>query len=611
MRTVAGWYTAFMVFLPVLFIPFLSVPVESQKGILACTAFVFLVLAYTYYLRQRRFIVIPFDSIAYLGVPLIIAALCSSFLVPLAAWRSTLFGISTDTGTVMSLILFASVLISGVFIRRTHLRILLRAFPVLVALAGGYAIIVLLRNSAAIETPAGSWSQLSYLIGAALVVSVIQAVISKGVWRYIELGCIAVLSFELISFYDGTVLLLLLGVMLSTAVLDALLRRQISFSVLQVTLFFATMAVAALILSDVRGIALPLTPEIRPSLALTYDVVSSSYLDWPRGLIGTGPETFEVIWQKNRPMSVILSPYWSTPFFDGYSTALTLAGTLGLIGLLAFLIVPVTILRELIGNKPLHDDETRSLALVSMALLLFAFGAAVIFAVSLPLFLLIGSAAGLSGSFIRGADRVRIYRTVRIKAMIVTIFIVAMLLLISVLPQGVALQLFSNGQLVEDSHIEESDDLYSRATQFWPSSRYDLAASAAQSAEAFALYSQGNITASDPNAKKFTALIYKAIEYSTRASVIDRLNEGVWLRRALLFIHLIQFQYPTASDLALQSVHSARVLSPNDPQTYYLEALLDHAAGNQTAALAALDQALVLKANYDDALKLRAQILQQ
>ncbi len=78
--------------------------------------------------------------------------------------------------------------------------------------------------------------------------------------------------------------------------------------------------------------------EVRPSFSSTLDVVSKAREgSLGRALIGTGPNTFGQSWLLHKPAEVNQSLFWNLDFNVGFSTFITAFGTVGLLGVIAWL----------------------------------------------------------------------------------------------------------------------------------------------------------------------------------------------------------------------------------------------------------------------------------
>lgn len=79
--------------------------------------------------------------------------------------------------------------------------------------------------------------------------------------------------------------------------------------------------------------------EVRPSYQSTLDVINQGRTgSLERVLVGTGPGTFGQVWLAHKPVAVNQSLFWNLDFNVGYSTFMTALGSVGLIGIIAWLV---------------------------------------------------------------------------------------------------------------------------------------------------------------------------------------------------------------------------------------------------------------------------------
>lgn len=76
--------------------------------------------------------------------------------------------------------------------------------------------------------------------------------------------------------------------------------------------------------------------EVRPSVSATLDVSEKSLKE--NLVFGTGPGTFEVQWPLYKSNDVLLSEFWNLDFRYGHGVVMSFISTLGLLGVLAWLI---------------------------------------------------------------------------------------------------------------------------------------------------------------------------------------------------------------------------------------------------------------------------------
>lgn len=84
--------------------------------------------------------------------------------------------------------------------------------------------------------------------------------------------------------------------------------------------------------------------EVRPSIRSTYDIAKAAHGDSPAHLLlGTGPNTFSEAWIAFKPAEVNQSAFWNIDFNVGFSTLLTAFSTVGVAGVLLWLLPSVLV----------------------------------------------------------------------------------------------------------------------------------------------------------------------------------------------------------------------------------------------------------------------------
>lgn len=115
--------------------------------------------------------------------------------------------------------------------------------------------------------------------------------------------------------------------------------------------------------------------EVRPSYQSTLDVVNAARGGSPlRLFVGTGPSTFSDSWLQFKPAEVNQSAFWNFDFPVGFSTLLTALGTVGFLGVLAWLVPLLLVLAGLVRVvrlRALSREEKVVAATIGLASLFF------------------------------------------------------------------------------------------------------------------------------------------------------------------------------------------------------------------------------------------------
>ncbi|MDB5225123.1 MAG: hypothetical protein JWL87_75 [Candidatus Adlerbacteria bacterium] len=143
--------------------------------------------------------------------------------------------------------------------------------------------------------------------------------------------------------------------------------------------------------------------EVRPSYQSTQAVLSAGRDgSFGRTLTGTGPNTFGELWLAHKPAEVNQSAFWNLDFNVGFSTLTTALGTVGVLGVLAwilpFLLVLAALARAWRVSVLNREDKGLAMALAAGSFLLLA--SMIFYVPSQNLILLALTLAGASFGFL-------------------------------------------------------------------------------------------------------------------------------------------------------------------------------------------------------------------
>ena len=595
--------------LPVLIVPFMGVAPVFQKGMLFAFLFGLALCALGIeILIARRSIQVP-DSFVLAGVPLLVVATVS-FLV--SGEQSVLLaGSSFEIGTVGSLLLFFSALAAGASLSSRMAERLLHLFAgaILVTTAFSVAIIVLAPELFGGATLVGSWMELSFLIAGALITAVTFADTEGSVRLRVSYSVASVvLGACLILFFDaGAALVSLVFVVCITAWRFRLYFIDARKHALPWAGCMCAVFISMLLLFGMRSPALHLEPIGRPSLRATELVAVPSALETrTHTLIGSGPATFSETWDKYRPVEFNATPYWDATISSAYSTLLTFIVTLGILGLIAFLLITVALVLRAIPifargtSSGVHGLKLSAL-LASSAAALFFFAATFFYPVGSTLFFMSALAAGLFVSLSRGGEPMDYhpkFASLRILMAIVIVVSGAGFVWVAT-SQFVASVYHARGIAQVSVDMREASSLLERAANIWPVSEYERDASRALFLEA-----ASRVPQSTEDTDAIRLQIDKALQLANHSVYTNRGNLSAWLSRAFLYIQLVPDGPEGSAQQAKESLDRAGDLAPTRPDVPYMRAALELRLGNKERAREYLEQALKLKPDYRNALEI-------
>jgi hypothetical protein len=578
--------------LPILFIPFFGVSPELHGGLFAafflgvslCAAAVPLI-----YYRRRPALMPPL--VVFSGAGLLIVALSSAVVHRDAL--SLYAGSGFETGTVGFFALLFAAAIFGSLLNRVHIRLVTGVFVASTLIGAAF-----LLASYMLGGKEGAWPHLSFLLAAALTFCIIKAQRREAPFRNFFIAGALLLAAAFFLFFYATAAVIAGSILLGYGSL-----RAISSSGAE-RFVPAVLASGALLMAAAgMGIASPLAlpPDVRLAFEATTKTGASEYLSFPGALIGSGPNSFGVVWERNRPAEFNRTPLWDNAFVGGYSTVLTWLVTLGFLGVFFYALPLFAIgylrLKERLRGVMAPDEEYAAVA----SLALFSFAAALLYPASLTLLLVGGLAFGCCARLLKRTAPAMVVLELpsRIGRSLVCVLVGALLCTLSVF-QGYAALLHTQGlRAFGEGSVEEARGLLTRAAAAYPASSYLQDASRASLESA-------RLEASTPGAndEKIRRAITEARGFAAQARGLYPKEYQVYLSEGSLLVTLLVAGAMDAGEEAADALARAKYRSPTRPQIPFVEAVLHEAKGDLSAARASVEEALRLKPDYAPALDL-------
>lgn len=118
--------------------------------------------------------------------------------------------------------------------------------------------------------------------------------------------------------------------------------------------------------------------EIQLPFAISWKISASAFRDAP--LLGTGPSTYIFNFTSYKPLEFNVLEYWNFTFDSAYNEFLQIWGTLGILGLIAFIVICLVLLNNARRNLSLHtNSDSESSNLLTPALSISALVAVLLF----------------------------------------------------------------------------------------------------------------------------------------------------------------------------------------------------------------------------------------
>lgn len=473
----------------------------------------------------------------------------------------------------------------------------------------------------------GSWHSFAMLLGFAAFLSLVLARESGSrIWMYTLFGGALVTALLLVVANFTDVWLMLLFALALYAGVNAYRERMLTtaaywrrewtmLAYILVALFFVVFgSFVANVLPDRVRVG---QTEVRPSWQGTLAIGERS-LNSPLSLLfGDGPNTFTRAWGLHKPVDVNQTPYWNADFNAGVATVPTSFITVGIVGVLAWLLAIVALVATVIRLWLLRGApiaaETLALSIVALSLAAYHLFSVPDPAATLLMFLLIGTLlAGISNLVfpvrylaLRGAGwegRGHIAG------------LVVFCLVFGVASAGIArvilAQTYVNRAIVTyntTQDVQAASALIAKALSIYPSDRSHRAA-----VELGLLELQQLIASADSEAEEAKARLQSTLErtISHGLSAVD-LGGGDyqnWLELASIYSQLAGADVEGAYENARAAYERALETNPTSPLPLLNLAQLEIVRNQPDMALQYLGAALELKPDLAAAYYLASQI---
>lgn len=355
-----------------------------------------------------------------------------------------------------------------------------------------------------------------------------------------------------------------------------------------------------------------------PSWPSTLSLAQQTYATAP--LFGTGPGSFGVEWLKYRDPALNSTVFWNTDFTSGIGFIPTSFVTTGLVGALAWLafiaLFVVFGLRTLIMRTP-QDSFVRYVSIVSFVSTVYLFLAATF---SLPNTVLIALTFVFAGLFVSTtrfasatSQRGIIFsRSPRLGFVIVFSLTLVMFASVVVAYSLVGRYLALNA-LTNASIAFSKNDLATASQEVQGSLVFAPTATAYQAQANIAIVQLRQIAASTTMNKTaaqdaFQAALTSGINAAITATRLAPSDYQHWLALGNLYAQAVPLNVTGAYESAKTAYEKAQALNPTSPSLRYVMAQLDIAHNDVKAAKEHLKAAIVLKADYIDAIFLLSQL---
>ncbi|HWB34036.1 MAG TPA: tetratricopeptide repeat protein [Candidatus Paceibacterota bacterium] len=457
------------------------------------------------------------------------------------------------------------------------------------------------------------WRALTIALG--IVVIALLAIINFSlVWGFLLAAAIAVAVIKLLTQRMGE------SEMAGTAPMSRTLMQRtpwwaVGGAVIAIVFLFFGSYFNTFITSSIPVTSL----EVRPSYSSTVDVINAARGgSVERMLVGTGPNTFVDSWLMHKPASVNQSAFWSLDFSVGFSSVMTALGTVGLLGIIAWLVPMVLVIMSLVRAVRLGvlSREERVVA-ATIGLSSLYFFASLIFYVPSQNILLLGIVlAGATFGFLWRQGRSTPSEEDMRSPLLTRLVMIGGMPLILLVALGVGF--FSGRHYIAEAAVGQG----SAALQ---SSDFDTAmakathAAAVESSNPDALrlmvlagsnklqqIAQSSATADAQT--QFTTLAQQVVTVGQQLVAKDPHDYRSYFLIGQIYDLFASLKVQGAYEKANEAYLQAAALAPSDPQIPLFISRLDAGQNNVTDVQKYLSQSLTLKPNYTDAILFLVQL---
>ncbi|MFA4975068.1 MAG: hypothetical protein WC577_00060 [Candidatus Paceibacterota bacterium] len=623
-----------VVLLPVFFLPFTQIPVETSKGLLLVVGLVVSIIFWIAARFSDGKISVPRSWLLLSGAGIILISLVSALFSKTLS--VSLFGIMLDIGTfyfmlgAFLLMLLSSIILKdqtnakmvfwGVIVSSTVLFVFqgLRLFmPDLLSLGvlGGKTDSIL-----------GSWNAFGLFAGFSTIMSlfIIEFFSIPKLTKWL-LGVLIVFSIILAAAVNFLLVWELLGIFALIIFVykisffsskrqegEKVIFPAFSFAVVMVSLlFFMSIQFIGGLLPNSLGLS---NLEIRPSFGATMTVTGGALMKSP--VLGVGPNKFGEVWAMYKPQVINSTQFWDTSFNSGSGLLPSFASTTGALGILSWIAFFVLFL--LAGAKSLFSSIKNNTSWEVVAFFvasLYLFVSSFFYSTGGVLFLLafafIGAFIGLSNAN-RENGEVSISFLDDPRKSFFSILILVVLMIISAATGFKYVEKLASvsyfGNTLSATTIASAEESISRAISLHQNDLYLRTYAQVYLTKINSIVSKGTTSLTDADKADLQTSFDQAVNGAQLAVAYDNTNYLNYSSLGVVYNTVGLLGVKDAYTKAVEAYINAGKLNPLNPGIKLATARVYFADGKVKEAKDAVKEALTLKPDYIEALITMSQI---
>ncbi len=348
------------------------------------------------------------------------------------------------------------------------------------------------------------------------------------------------------------------------------------------------------------ALALSTQDGVRPNFTSTMFVGKSVMLQ--EGVFGIGSGNFARAWQLYRPQTVITSPYFGYDFTQGSSTMTTFLVTIGIFGLVTFLMLMLSALYSTFVSyrQNPQGQEHFILGLLTLALIYFVF-ISWILPLSYAMLVVWMVIAGLG---LAKAPLTEFHPSKKIAFIMIPVALILVVNMFITVNKVRAFSFYNQSQVASKENVAPLlakaiaiypfDGFYRVQVEYFIQANRNLVATASQDQEALK--------------KEYLENAQKAVDSGLLAVKLNANNYQNYVSLGRAYELAIPFDKEGGFDRAKKSYQEAVKLYPENPYLYVMLARLEASAGTKEGVRTSLTEAIKKKQNFADALYLMSQL---
>lgn len=341
--------------------------------------------------------------------------------------------------------------------------------------------------------------------------------------------------------------------------------------------------------------------SIRPNLTSTVLVGKKVLIQ--DGLFGIGAGNFARAWQLHKPQDVTNSSYFGYDFAQGADTMTTLFVTLGIVGLLAFMLLTLSALYSTIISYRQNKEGREHIVLGLLALAIIYF-ISVAWIVPLSYAMLVMWMV-VSGLGMAKARLTEFHPSKKLAYLFIPVVLILGVNAVMTIQKVRAFSIYNESQ--QATKLEDSEKLVLAAAKVYPFDGFYRVL------VEYAITSNRNLVASNVKDQEALKNVYgkksaEAVDAGRMAVILNPDNYQNYVTLGRAYELAIPFDKDDAFANAKKSYEAAVKLYPENPYLYLMLARLETSAGTKEGVRAHLTDALKKKQNFADALYLMSQL---